>query len=767
MAILAGICVVLISTGSAARADVMDDFQRMRGAWETVTLDLYGGRLSAEGWSGAVSATEEFGRNLQSPAARALWETSELSTEPSGVQTAALAGRWKAKAQHVLALEMAHRQAAGELLEARKWRALIDLPKYADAVQGALALQSDRPTQREEISRLLLREYLIWQSTLVREKLSYLDRLLAKDRVAPDLLAARTAEIDELSNFPAALLPEGAGAVRETLDTAALASLAGEPDQLRARFGSWKDDVLAGLPELLDAEDVDRRERLMVKLLRLVPMEYKAGVRDGQVVIPIEYREAETFAIQARQIFSELQTPWRRNRPDLLSKYGEQLAATLTDLEAAIAQKSAASEVESLSEQARTLLEKQFGIDLRRRGTAAEVVAETLLDVRSLLTQSLMAAQAGEWSRAENLRIDAYTNFDLEIETRVLPRNPDLAIKSERMFLDGGQGQIGIKAALDARLSDQALEASYQAALDGLQECAALLQTGLSPATTIFTTITIVTREGLEAVVILAALLAGMRGPENRKTRRCIGAGAWVAVVAAIGTFLLSRFVITSLSQYGERLEAVVSTLAVLILLIVTNWIFHKAYWVQWNSRLRSLSKAVDAGGGGRWTTLAMVGVGFLTIYREGFETVLFLQSLILEGGFKTVAIGLVAGGGVIATAGFAIFAIGARLPYRKLLVYTGVLVATILVTFLGSTVRLFQTVGWMPIHPITDLDIPTWMGTWLGLYPSWEGLLVPPLGLVYVGGAWLFVKWRSASRAVPVVTPVTRQPREPDLAAF
>ncbi len=79
------------------------------------------------------------------------------------------------------------------------------------------------------------------------------------------------------------------------------------------------------------------------------------------------------------------------------------------------------------------------------------------------------------------------------------------------------------------------------------------------------------------------------------------------------------------------------------------------------------------------------------------------------------------------------------------MLVVTGVLVVSIMVTFLGSTVRLFQTVGWLPIHPIPSLEIPSWAGLWFGLYPSWEGLFIPPLALVYVGGAWLWVKFQSA----------------------
>jgi high-affinity iron transporter len=82
------------------------------------------------------------------------------------------------------------------------------------------------------------------------------------------------------------------------------------------------------------------------------------------------------------------------------------------------------------------------------------------------------------------------------------------------------------------------------------------------------------------------------------------------------------------------------------------------------------------------------------------------------------------------------------KLPYRKLLVWTGVLIVTILATFLGSTVRLFQTIGWLPVHPIPGLDIAPWMGTWLGIYPSWEGMSIPLLGFAYVGGAWLWVRW-------------------------
>ena len=143
------------------------------------------------------------------------------------------------------------------------------------------------------------------------------------------------------------------------------------------------------------------------------------------------------------------------------------------------------------------------------------------------------------------------------------------------------------------------------------------------------------------------------------------------------------------------------------------------------------------------------------------------MQSLILEGNIPAVATGAGLGAVFIALVGGLTFKFGVKLPYRKLLVVTGVLVVSIMVSFLGSTVRLFQTVSWLPVHPVPGLHVPGWAGLWLGLYPSWEGLLIPPMALVYVGGAWAWTKWTSSQRQPPSppATPrqrvETRQPAE------
>ncbi|MCK9588316.1 MAG: FTR1 family protein [Terrimicrobiaceae bacterium] len=228
------------------------------------------------------------------------------------------------------------------------------------------------------------------------------------------------------------------------------------------------------------------------------------------------------------------------------------------------------------------------------------------------------------------------------------------------------------------------------------------------------------------------------------------GIGAWLALAASAAIFAISRTLLSGLARYGEVLEAAISLMAIAILLMVTNWVFHKYYWTGWNARLRQLSKSAAKPKAPWLESAALVGVGFMTIFREGFETTLFMQSLILEAGMGPAGAGLCIGGALIALLGFSVFFLGAKLPYRKMLVVTGILVIFVLFAFSGSTVRILQTVGWLPIHPVPGLSLPNWTGVWLGLYPTFEGLLVPLLVLGYVCGAWIWVKWAARSSLLP-----------------
>jgi high-affinity iron transporter len=112
---------------------------------------------------------------------------------------------------------------------------------------------------------------------------------------------------------------------------------------------------------------------------------------------------------------------------------------------------------------------------------------------------------------------------------------------------------------------------------------------------------------------------------------------------------------------------------------------------------------------------------------------------------------------------GAATFALERRLPYKKMLIFTGLLISLVLVVLVGNTARTMQGVGWLPIHPI-DVELPLWMGTWLGVYPTVETLVAQLLALVFVIGSYFGAEWmrkRDLRRAIeqskaeePVATP-------------
>lgn len=736
-------------------ADVIDDTFILQGRLDEARLDLQGDRWSPEVGAASVQAISQFTTTLASSGGKAEWQKAMLDPNAPAIEAAESLGRIQGILQHVAALEMLTALQDGNIELAREWRATIKLPKYANAVEGALALQrlGGEASHRAEVSKLLAREAVIWQITRAREKADNLARLVSENRATPALIAARAAEIQGLSEIPPDLLSLATGGkVSDPASNVAanqvFRQLLHPNGELSAAVSEWRLALEATYPNLLSEDDINRRERILLKLLRLIPFEYRSGVRDGKIIIPIEYREAVIFTIQCQQTLTELMPVWRQTKADALQAHGAHLIETLDSLEQTIKSKDTVSQVEDVAKSVSEILQKDFGLTLKRRGKTKDVIEETVLDIRSLLGESLVAAQDGNWRRAKEARLDAYVTFDLEIESRTLPRDPSLALRVEKAFLDGDGKQLGIKAALDKRASGEELAAAYQRALEGMDECAALLKVGLSPGAAIASATVIIAREGLEAVVILAAILAGLRGAENTGVRKRLAGGAWLAVGVTIILFFASQSLLSGLSRYGETLEAVISIIAVAILLMVTNWVFHKMYWTEWNAKLRVMTKSAKAQQGTRMETWALIGVGFMTIFREGFETTLFMQSLILEAGMKSVGIGILLGCLLIATLGFVVFAIGAKLPYRKMLVYTGVLVVFVLFTFVGSTVRLFQTVGWLPVHPIPGLEFPAWMGVWLGLYPTWEGVLFPMLSFAYVGGAWLWVKWSSARAA-------------------
>jgi high-affinity iron transporter len=289
-------------------------------------------------------------------------------------------------------------------------------------------------------------------------------------------------------------------------------------------------------------------------------------------------------------------------------------------------------------------------------------------------------------------------------------------------------------------------------------------------AVAIFDIGVLVFREGLESILVLAAIVASMVGT-NAVHRRPIAYGAGVGFVASIITWFMAVGIVSNLSESIPALDLQAGTglLAVVVLLVVMNWFFHKVYWGGWigmhNKRKKSLlTSAADAEISKRRLLLGLGLLGFVSVYREGFEVVLFLQGYNLQMGGNIVLGGTIIGlvlSGIVAVL---TFVAQKRLPYRKMLVLTGVMLGFVLLVMVGEQAQEMQLAGWIPTTKINWLAgiIPDWMGVWFSIYPTIETLASQLIAAFLVIGSYFIARRQtrgSRCKSVGVVANPQKSP--------
>src|SRR5213082_3149845 len=242
----------------------------------------------------------------------------------------------------------------------------------------------------------------------------------------------------------------------------------------------------------------------------------------------------------------------------------------------------------------------------------------------------------------------------------------------------------------------------------------------------------LVFREGLECILVLAAITASMVGARQAH-RRPVALGAGSAFGATLVTWLIAVRIVGSLMDNDPALDLQAATglLAVIVLLVIMNWFFHKIYWGGWirhhNRRRKSLLASDPARKNGYsrlWWGLILLG--FTSLYREGFEVVLFLQSYNLRLGGAVVLKGALLGlflSGIVAVL---TFLLQQHLPYRKMLITTGILLGVVLEVMVGEQAQEMQLAHWISRTDIGWLTnvIPAWMGMWFSVFPTYETMV-------------------------------------------
>ncbi|HET7293096.1 MAG TPA: FTR1 family protein [Vicinamibacteria bacterium] len=333
--------------------------------------------------------------------------------------------------------------------------------------------------------------------------------------------------------------------------------------------------------------------------------------------------------------------------------------------------------------------------------------AAPVQDAQRLVAGAVAAFKAGRHGEATRLAIDAYLQGFEPLEPELQARDPQRVARVEAAFGALRSAMAGHDAvAVTAR--GEELKALLFAIAEGEGKRSLPLVAAL----------VIYFREGIEAALLVGALLATLRRMGRAEATRFVHAGWLLALPAGLATWWLFDRALTLGVAKRELVEAAVGLLAAAVLFAVSFWLISRAESRRWLAYLRA-SVATSLS---RRSLLMLAGVSFLAVYREAAETVLFTQALLLGHAADAgqVAVGAVAGAALAAAAAFAMNRTVLRLPIGPVFAVSGGLLTLLAVSFAGASIHGLVQAGYLSPRPVTFPELP-----WMGIHPDLTGLAV------------------------------------------
>lgn len=370
----------------------------------------------------------------------------------------------------------------------------------------------------------------------------------------------------------------------------------------------------------------------------------------------------------------------------------------------------------ALSSNSESALAKTVGTEVARPLTAylrstpetlQAAVTDTVPIAKSKLTESVAALDRADRLAASRLALSAYLDGFEPIE-------PALAAKDKPLFEEIEKSMGSYRVAVNAGRVEEAhaLEQKLQVLLNSAQGA---LKSANDPWSTFIGAFTILMREGLEALLVVVAMIAFLKKADRRDVLPYVH-GGWVAALAAGGlTWGIATYLVDLSGAGREMTEGFSAIFAAIVLLSVGIWMHQKSLAGRWQAYVKEkLSSALNKSS----TTMLFV-LSFVTVYREVFETVLFYAALWSDGNGVYMLAGLGAGVVVLVGIGIVLLRTSARLPISQFFAVSSALVAILATVLMGKGVAALQKVGFIGMTPLASPRIDL-----IGLYPSMQTIL-------------------------------------------
>jgi high-affinity iron transporter len=363
---------------------------------------------------------------------------------------------------------------------------------------------------------------------------------------------------------------------------------------------------------------------------------------------------------------------------------------------------------------------------------AKAAVRNDIDTIRMKLDETLRLHKEGNYDGSMIVSRSAYLDSYESIEIPLRPIDPDFTLEMEIKFAE-------LRNLIQGHAPYSQVEGKVIEIRKGLDESERLVSgTGIiAPAIAFSTSFSIIFREGLESALIIGAIVTYLEASRNVRFKKHVYYGIIIAIGATAVTWFVAEFIIEISGASRELIEAIAGISAVAVLFWVSFWVLNKIETKRWIEFVKSkVWKATVTG-----SVLVFVLLSFFTVYREGFETVLFYQAMISFSKYMEwyVIAGFVSGLAVIVATAIVITRLGRRLPLRVLFAVTMGVGAYMSIAFIGNAVREFQEVGYLPatqlVGTVPRLDIN--LATMTGIHPTLETIIAQIVLLaVYVGGS-------------------------------